>query len=253
VKERSERARKQRVDALLMERGLAESRAKAQALVLAGQVWSGNRRLDKPGSLISSEEEIRIEGEPLRYVSRGGLKLEKALDHFQISVSGKICADIGASTGGFTDCLLQRGATRVYAIDVGRGQLHEKLRRDPRVIARERINARSLSERELPEQVDLIVADVSFISLKKVLPPALARLKAGGMLVALVKPQFEVGRAHVGKGGVVRDPKARADAIEGIARYVAEQGLEVLGVVDSPIAGPAGNLEALLTARRREC
>jgi 23S rRNA (cytidine1920-2'-O)/16S rRNA (cytidine1409-2'-O)-methyltransferase len=232
----------------LVERGLADSRAKAQALVLAGQVWSGEQRLEKPGSLISSEEDIRLEGEPLRYVSRGGLKLERALDHFQISVTGKICADIGASTGGFTDCLLQRGAVRVYAIDVGRGQLHERLRRDPRVFSRERVNARSLSERELPERVDLAAVDVSFISLKKVLPPVLSRLKPGGVLIALVKPQFEVGRGRVGKGGVVRDPKVRAETIEAIVRFVEDQGLGVLGVVDSPIAGPAGNVEALIVA-----
>jgi 23S rRNA (cytidine1920-2'-O)/16S rRNA (cytidine1409-2'-O)-methyltransferase len=236
------------LDALLVQRGLAENRSKAQALIMAGQVWIGERRADKPGSLVRSDANLRVEG-GLRYVSRGGLKLERALRHFRLSATGKICADIGASTGGFTDCLLQAGAAQVYAIDVGYGQLHPKLRSDPRVVVRERVNARYLSDDDLPP-LDLATVDVSFISLKQVVPPILRRLRPNGVLVMLVKPQFEVGRSNVGKGGVVRDLAAREHAIEGIISFVAQQGLEVLGQVDSPILGPAGNLEALIAGRK---
>jgi len=245
------KSRRERVDVLLVERGLAPSRAKAQALVLAGQVVVGDQRVDKPGAQVPVDAEVRLKGEVLPYVSRGGLKLKGALDHFGLRVAGEVCADIGASTGGFTDCLLQEGATRVYAIDVGRAQLHEKLRQDPRVISREQVNARALTDEELPGLVGVVVIDVSFISLRLVLPSVLPRLGAGGLLVALVKPQFEVGRERVGKGGVVRDAAARAEAIEGIRAFVAESGLEVLGLMDSPVPGPAGNVEALLAARKR--
>jgi 23S rRNA (cytidine1920-2'-O)/16S rRNA (cytidine1409-2'-O)-methyltransferase len=196
------------------------------------------------------DAELRLKGEVLKFVSRGGLKLEKALVHFGVDVTGAVCADIGASTGGFTDCLLQRGAVRVHAIDVGWGQLHEKLRRDPRVLSRERVNARHLTDDDLPEPVDLVVIDVSFISLKLVLPSVLPKLRAGGRLAALVKPQFEAGPQHIDKGGVVRDQQARAHAIEGVRVFVAEQGLRIDGLVDSPIAGPAGNVEALLVATK---
>ena len=240
--------RKQRLDVLIVDRGLAESRARAQALILAGQVIVGDQRVDKPGAQVPEDAEVRLKGEVLPYVSRGGLKLKAAIDHFRIDVRGKTCADIGASTGGFTDCLLQEGAARVYAIDVGYGQLHEKLRIDPRVVVRERVNARYLGEEDLPEPVAVLAVDVSFISLRQVLPAVLPRLEPGGTLVALVKPQFEVGRERVGKGGVVRDPAARADAIRAIEEFVAEAGLRVLGVLDSPIPGPAGNVEALLAA-----
>jgi 23S rRNA (cytidine1920-2'-O)/16S rRNA (cytidine1409-2'-O)-methyltransferase len=239
---------KQRLDTLIVERGLAESRARAQALILAGRILVGERRAEKPAALIDIDAQIRIKGQLHPYVSRGGLKLERALEHFQLSAEGKVCADIGASTGGFTDCLLRRGAAKVYAIDVGYGQLHHTLRTDPRVVLRERVNARFLTAAQLPEPVDVLTLDVSFISLRQVLPPVLRRLKPGGTVVALVKPQFEVGREKVGKGGVVKDPLARAQAIEGIAKFVAEQGLSVLGCIDSPIEGPAGNLEALLAA-----
>lgn len=242
--------KKQRLDVLVHERGLAESRAKAQALILAGQVVVADQRVDKPGSLIPDDAEIRLKGEVLPYVSRGGLKLKHALDTFGLDVRGRICADIGASTGGFTDCLLQEGATKVYAIDVGYAQLHDKLRKDPRVISRERVNARYLTDAELPEPLGVVVIDVSFISLKQVLPAVLPKLEPGGWLVALVKPQFEAGREHIGKGGVVRDPTARAAAIEGVRAWVVEQGLEVIGLSDSPVPGPAGNVEALLVARR---
>lgn len=246
------RVRKVRLDVLVHERGLAESRAKAQALILAGQVVVGDQRVDKPGSQVPEDAELRLKGEVLPYVSRGGLKLKGALDHFSLNarVKGAVCADIGASTGGFTDCLLQEGAVRVHAIDVGYGQLHEKLRVDPRVISRERVNARHLTDDDLPEPVDIVVIDVSFISLTQVLPSVLPKLKAGGLLIALVKPQFEVGRENVGKGGVVRDAAARQDAIDRIRAFVGEHGLRVDGVVDSQIAGPAGNREALLVAAR---
>jgi 23S rRNA (cytidine1920-2'-O)/16S rRNA (cytidine1409-2'-O)-methyltransferase len=240
--------KKERVDVLVVAQGLAPSRAKAQALILAGRVLAGDERVDKPGTLLPLATSLRLKGETLPYVSRGGLKLKAALDHFQLDVRGKVAADIGASTGGFTDCLLQAGVTRVYALDVGHAQLHEKLRADPRVKSQEGVNARFLTEAELPEPLDVVVVDVSFISLRLVLPSVLPRLKAGGLLVALVKPQFEVGREQVGKGGVVRDEEARRAAIDGIAAFVGSQGLKVLGVLDSPVHGPAGNVEALLAA-----
>ena len=244
-------APKERIDVLLVQRGLAPTRAKAQALVLAGQVIADDARVDKPGTMVPLSAELRLKGEVLPYVSRGGLKLAGALDHFQLSVEGATCADIGASTGGFTDCLLQRGAAFVHAIDVGYGQLHEKLRTDPRVRSRERVNARYLTEEDLPEPVDLMVIDVSFISLHQVLPALVPFLRPAGVLVMLVKPQFEVGRERVGKGGVVRDPQARADAIAGVQAVAENLGLHVRGVIDSPIPGPAGNLEALMVAERR--
>lgn len=243
-------AKKDRIDKLLVERGLAESRTKAQALLLAGEVVVGEARVDKPGALVDVELPIRLKGQGLRYVSRGALKLEGALDHFGIDVSGLDALDVGASTGGFTDLLLQRGTARVVALDVGYGQLHPKLRSDPRVLVRERVNARSLTREEVPFDVDLIVADVSFISLRLVLPAALGFLKRGGAIVVLVKPQFEVGRGDVGKGGVVRDEAKRLAVIEGMASFAAERGLQVVGWVDAPITGPAGNQEALLYARK---
>jgi len=242
--------KKERLDVLLTERGLAESRTRAQALILAGQVVVDDQRVDKPGTRVSVEAELRLKGEVLPFVSRGGLKLEAALQKFELDVKGAICADIGASTGGFTDCLLQRGASRVHAIDVGYGQLHEKLRKDPRVVSRERVNARSLSDDELPEPVSVLVIDVSFISLTLVLPGVLPKLSPGGVLVALVKPQFEVGLGQIERGGVVRDQVARAACIARIAQFVTDQGLTVLGLMDSPVPGPAGNIEALLVARR---
>jgi 23S rRNA (cytidine1920-2'-O)/16S rRNA (cytidine1409-2'-O)-methyltransferase len=240
--------RKERLDVLVVERGLAESRTKAQALILAGQVVVGEQRVDKPGALVPVEAELRLKGEVLPYVSRGGLKLKAALERFGLEVRGKVCADIGASTGGFTDCLLQEGATRVHAIDVGYGQLHEKLRQDPRVRSRERVNARYLTAEDLPEPVGVAVIDVSFISLTQVLPAVLPFLEPGGLLVALVKPQFEVGPEKVGKGGVVRDVAARQEAIDAVTAFARAQGLGVRGVMDSPVPGPAGNVEALLVA-----
>lgn len=244
------KVQKQRLDALVMERGLADSHSKAQALILAGQVVVNDQRVDKPGTRVDVTAELRLKGEVLPYVSRGGLKLKGALDAFSLDVRGLVCADIGASTGGFTDCLLQHGAARVHAIDVGYGQLHEKLRADARVISRERVNARALTDEELPEAVGVVVIDVSFISLKLVLPPVLTRLTPNGLLVALVKPQFEVEPQWVGKGGVVRDAVHRQRAIDDIRGFVTAQGLTELGVIDSPVAGPAGNVEALLVARK---
>jgi 23S rRNA (cytidine1920-2'-O)/16S rRNA (cytidine1409-2'-O)-methyltransferase len=244
------KSKKERLDVLVVERGLAESRTKAQALILAGQVVVADQRVDKPGALVLVDAELRLKGEVLPYVSRGGLKLKAAMDRFSLDVTGRVGADIGASTGGFTDCLLQHGAVRVHAIDVGYGQLHEKLRVDPRVRSRERVNARYLTEEDLPEKVGVVVIDVSFISLTQVLPSVLPHLAPGGLLVALVKPQFEVGPDRVGKGGVVRDAQARQDAIDSVTAFVREQGLSVRGVMDSPVPGPAGNVEALLVADR---
>jgi 23S rRNA (cytidine1920-2'-O)/16S rRNA (cytidine1409-2'-O)-methyltransferase len=241
---------KERLDLLLVQAGLAPTRERAQALVLAGQVVVGDQRVDKPGTRVPVDVPLRLKGEVLPYVSRGGLKLRHALDHFRLDVRGAVCADIGASTGGFTDCLLQAGAARVHALDVGYGQLHPTLRSDPRVVVHERINARHLRADALGEDVEVVVADVSFISLALVLPAVLALLRPGGLLVALIKPQFEVGKGQVGKGGVVRDEAVRAAAIDRVTSEVAALGLEVLGVTDSPILGPAGNREALLAARK---
>src|SRR5438270_4427965 len=238
---------KVRADVLVQQRGLAESRAKAQALILAGTVVAGDHRVEKPGQLLDPAVELRVK-EQLRYVSRGGLKLEKALDHFALPVEGRICVDLGASTGGFTDVLLQRGALRVHAVDVGYGQLHARLRADARVVLHERINAREL---RLPESCAAAVADVSFISLKLVLPALVAALRpSDAWACVLVKPQFEAGRAEVGKGGVVRDPAVHARVVAEVASRFQELGLGIRGWVESPLQGPAGNREFLLAAAR---
>jgi len=244
------RPRKERLDVLLVELGLAPTRAKAQALVLAGQVVVDDQRVDKPGTRVSAEAELRLKGEPMPYVSRGGLKLEAALRHFQLDVRGAVCADVGASTGGFTDCLLQAGATKVHALDVGRGQLHARLRSDPRVVLHEGVNARHLASSDLLESVSVLVLDVSFISLTQVLPATVPFLRPGGVTVALVKPQFEAGRGQVGKGGVVRDDAVRAEAVARVRACIENLGLLPVGMLDSPIHGPAGNREILLVARR---
>jgi 23S rRNA (cytidine1920-2'-O)/16S rRNA (cytidine1409-2'-O)-methyltransferase len=241
--------KKQRADVLLFERGLAESRARAQALILAGKVFSGERRIDKAGERLADEAPLEVRGPDHPYVSRGGVKLAGALDAFEADVSGAVAADFGASTGGFTDCLLQRGAARVYAIDVGYGQLHDKLRRDDRVVVMERTNARHLQETDLPEPVDLVVIDASFISLAKLLPAAVRLLRSGGEVIAMVKPQFEVGRDRTHKG-VVRDPSARASAIDDVARAASELGLRERARSDSVLPGPDGNLEAFLRLTR---
>jgi 23S rRNA (cytidine1920-2'-O)/16S rRNA (cytidine1409-2'-O)-methyltransferase len=241
---------KRRADQLLVDRGLADSRAKAQALILAGLVYAGERRIDKSGELVVDSAHIEVRGRDHPWVSRGGVKLAHALDHFAIEVTDLVALDIGASTGGFVDVLLSRGAARVHAVDVGRGQLAWKLRQDPRVVVRDGINARYLSEAEIPEPVDIITCDASFIGLATVLPAALALAKPRAQLVALVKPQFEAGPRAVGKGGVVRDPEVHRMVCEAAAAWVASRCWSVVGVTDSPITGPAGNREFLLHARR---
>lgn len=239
---------KQRLDRLLVERGLAESREKAQALIMAGEVSVDGQKASKPGHAIDAASAIEISGKP-PYVSRGGVKLAAALDGFGIDVTGCVCLDVGSSTGGFTDCLLQRGARRVYAIDVGHGQLDWRLRNDPHVVVRENINARYLDPADFPERFDLAVCDVSFISATMIVPRIVALLAPAGRMVILVKPQFEVGRGQVGKGGIVRDPDLHQAAI---ARVRAAAGCEGFSsaVVESPIQGAEGNREFLLYARR---
>jgi 23S rRNA (cytidine1920-2'-O)/16S rRNA (cytidine1409-2'-O)-methyltransferase len=244
-------AARQRADQLLVERGLAESRAKAQALILAGLVSCGERRVDKPGEQLAADAALTLRGRDHPWVSRGGVKLAHALDHFGIIVDGSVALDIGASTGGFTEVLLDRGARRVYAVDVGHGQLAWKLRQDPRVVVHERANARYLTSTDIPEPVDVITCDASFIGLATVLPAPLALAAEKVQLVVLVKPQFEAGPSQVGKGGVVRDPAVHREACNRAAAWVAAQrGWEVVGVVESPILGPEGNREFLLYARR---
>ena len=238
---------KTRLDVALVERGLAETRVAAQRLVMAGLVFSGDRRLEKPGQSVAEDVALEVRGQPHPYVSRGGLKLEKALEHFAIPVAGRIALDVGASTGGFTDCLLQRGAEKVYAIDVGTNQLAWKLRSDPRVISMEKTNIRDITRAQVPEPVDLVVCDASFIGLRTALPAALALAAPGAHLVALIKPQFEVGKGRVGKGGIVRDPALHEEVCTTISQWLAEQpGWHVLGIVDSPIEGAEGNKEFLI-------
>src|SRR5271166_1683057 len=242
---------KRRADQLLVERGLAESRTKAQALILAGLVSCGERRVNKPGEQLAADAALALQGRDHPWVSRGGVKLACALDHFRIAVEGDVALDIGASTGGFTEVLLSRGARRVYAVDVGHGQLAWKLRQDPRVVVLERLNARYLTRANIPEPIDLITCDASFIGLSTVLPTPFGLAAEKAQLVALVKPQFEAGRAHVGKGGVVRDPEIHRVVCERAASWVAAQpGWSVVGLIESPILGPEGNREFLLYARR---
>jgi 23S rRNA (cytidine1920-2'-O)/16S rRNA (cytidine1409-2'-O)-methyltransferase len=243
----------QRADLLLVARGLAPSRERAQALILAGKVFSGTRRIDKAGAQLADAVELSVRGEDHPYVSRGGVKLAGALDAFGLDPRDAVVADFGASTGGFSDCLLQRGAARVYAIDVGRAQLHDKLRRDPRVVVMERVNARHMQRGDLPEPLHWVVIDASFIGLAKLLPAAAALLSPRGIVVALVKPQFEVGRERVGKGGVVRDEAARADAIAAVAADARTLGFELRGQADSVLPGPAGNRECFLWLARGDC
>jgi 23S rRNA (cytidine1920-2'-O)/16S rRNA (cytidine1409-2'-O)-methyltransferase len=233
----------------LVERGLAESRARAQALVMAGLVFSGEKRLDKPGQTIAADASLEVRGSDHPWVSRGGVKLAHALDHFQIDVAGRVCLDVGASTGGFTHVLLARGARRVYAVDVGHNQLAWKLRNDPRVVSLEGVNARHLDTQEIPEPPEVIVCDASFIGLETILPAALALAGKGAHLVALIKPQFEAGRAQVGKGGIVRDPAVHEAVCRRIESWVAARGWTVLGIVESPITGQEGNREFLIAAR----
>ncbi|HBC09353.1 MAG TPA: TlyA family rRNA (cytidine-2'-O)-methyltransferase [Rhodospirillaceae bacterium] len=238
-----------RLDQLLVDRGLADSRTKAQALIMAGLVFGTDRRLDKPGAQIAEDTEIMVKGKDHPWVSRGGMKLAKGLDFFSIDPTGLICLDLGASTGGFTDVLLTNGAAKVYAIDVGQGQLDWKLRTDDRVVVLEKTNARHLTADQVPDPIDLIVCDVSFIGLEKVLPPTMALAKPGARLVALIKPQFQAGPGQVGKGGVVRDPAVHQAVCDEVQAFVANDcGWTVLGITPSPIKGPEGNIEFLIGA-----
>jgi len=239
---------KVRADQLLVARELAKSRTKAQALILAGAVFSGEKRVAKAGDLLADDAPLEVKGRDHPWVSRGGVKLDHGLTHFGFDVAGAVALDVGSSTGGFTDVLLSRGASKVYAVDVGTNQLAWKLRQDPRVVVHERTNARYLDVSIIPEPVDIVVCDASFIGLSKVLGPALALAKPGAKLVALVKPQFEAGRAEVGKGGVVRDPEVHCRVCDAAAQWVASQDWRVLGVTQSPITGPEGNVEFLLGA-----
>ena len=239
-----------RLDRLLVDRGLAESREKAQALIMAGEVLVDGRRVDKAGRSFPRDVKIEVIGQACPYVSRGGLKLEGALDAFGLSVKDKVVADLGASTGGFTHCLLSKGAKRVYAVDVGYGQLHWKLRQDPRVVVMERVNARYLEPSVFGEMMDLVVADLSFISLTLVLPAIARILRPGGEALLLVKPQFEVGRDRVGKGGVVKDEKDRLMALNKVKQAAQELGFQPLGWMDSPVPGAKkGNVEIFLHLR----
>ncbi len=243
---------KERLDVLLVNKGLAPSREKAKAMIMAGSVFVNNQREDKAGTKFDVTSDIRVTGEQLRYVSRGGFKLEKALSIFPILLEGKTCLDIGASTGGFTDCMLQNGAKKVYAIDVGYGQFAWKLRQDERVVCMERTNFRYMKEGDLPEPVDFASCDVSFISLTKVLPAAFELLSPDGTMVALIKPQFEAGKEKVGKKGVVTDKGVHGEVIEKVEQSAREVGFFVCGLSFSPIRGPEGNIEYLLYLSKRE-
>lgn len=236
---------KKRLDVLLVDRNILESRQKAQAVIMSGQVFVKGQRVDKPGTAIAVDAEVEVRGNLLRYVSRGGLKLEKAMAEFPISLDGAICGDIGASTGGFTDCMLQNGAQKVYAVDVGYGQLAWKLRSDERVVCMERTNARYLDREQIPEALDFASIDVSFISLKLILPAVHRVLDEQGQVACLIKPQFEAGREKVGKKGVVRDPAVHLEVLEQFLVHVKESAFTVLGLSYSPIKGPEGNLEYL--------
>jgi 23S rRNA (cytidine1920-2'-O)/16S rRNA (cytidine1409-2'-O)-methyltransferase len=242
--------KKERLDKLLVERGLTASRERARALILSGKVVVGDHTVDKAGAQVPVDVEVRLKGGDIPFVSRGGLKLQKALEAFRVEVAGRVVMDVGASTGGFTDCLLQHGAARVFAVDVGYGQLAWKLRADPRVVNLERTNIRRLFSERLGESPDLAVIDASFISLDLVLPSTLKLLAEPAEVLALIKPQFEVGRGQVGKGGVVRDTDQHARVIEKIRSLAQNLGCRVLGVTESPILGPKGNREFLIHLRR---
>ena len=240
-----------RLDKLVLERGLAPTREKAQALILAGQIHINGRRADKAGMPVPADARVELVGEPPRYVGRGGIKLEGALEDFGLDPTGKICLDIGSSTGGFTDCLLQHGAARVYAVDVGKGQLDWKLRQDARVVVREGINARHLKPEDIGEPVDWVTLDVAFISVAKILPAALACARSGATFLILVKPQFELSQKQVGKGGIVRDPALHREAVEKVSQAAVEVGLGEIQVRESRLPGAEGNREFFLCARRR--
>ncbi|MBQ7082609.1 MAG: TlyA family RNA methyltransferase [Oscillospiraceae bacterium] len=237
---------KTRLDLRLVQLGLVTGRDKAKAVIMAGTVYVNGQKADKAGFEVSEEDKIELRGETLRYVSRGGLKLEKAMESFPITIDGTVCMDIGASTGGFTDCMLQNGAKKVYAIDVGYGQLAWKLRTDDRVINLERTNFRHVTNEQVPDPVDFASVDVSFISLTLILPPAMSLLAEGGQMVCLIKPQFEAGKGLVGKKGVVKDPQIHKDVIVKVIDFAHQNGFSVLGLTYSPVKGPEGNIEYLV-------
>ena len=241
---------KARIDKLVFERGLAESRSQAQALILAGQVLVNEQRIDKPGQTVDADCQIRIKGEQSRYVSRGGLKLEAALAAFNTEVVGKICIDIGASTGGFTDCLLQHGAKHVFAVDAGHNQMAWKIRSDPRVTVVEGTNARYLEADQFSDRFDLATIDVSFISLKMIFPAVVKTLKEGADCIALIKPQFEVGKGEVGKGGIVKDPAQHERVLKEIKQAAMTEGMQPISLIPSPILGAEGNKEFLIHLRK---
>lgn len=236
---------KQRLDVFLVEQGLAETRQKAQATIMSGIVYVNDQKVDKAGFGVAPGAKVEVRGSALPYVSRGGLKLEKAMREFGLRLDGCVCADIGASTGGFTDCMLQNGACKVYSVDVGYGQLDWKLRSDPRVVCMERTNARYLTHEQIPDELDFASIDVSFISLKLILPAVHGLLRRGGQVACLIKPQFEAGREKVGKKGVVRDPAVHLEVLEQFLVHAAESGFGVLALTYSPIRGPEGNIEYL--------
>jgi 23S rRNA (cytidine1920-2'-O)/16S rRNA (cytidine1409-2'-O)-methyltransferase len=249
-KDKNTKSSKERLDVLLVNRGLAPSREKAKAMIMAGSVFVGNEREDKPGATFDVEADIEIKGNTLKYVSRGGLKLEKAMAHFGIDLNGDVCMDIGASTGGFTDCMLQNGATKVYAVDVGYGQFAWKLRQDERVVCMEKTNIRYVTPDDIADKLDFASVDVSFISLTKVLIPARKLLTDDGEMVCLIKPQFEAGKDKVGKKGVVRDKAVHREVIENVVSFCADNGFLVMDLEYSPIKGPEGNIEYLIYIRK---
>ncbi|MDY7031155.1 MAG: TlyA family RNA methyltransferase [Thermodesulfobacteriota bacterium] len=242
--------KKERLDKLLVDKGFVQSRERAKALILQGKVIVDDHKIDKAGAKVFCDSSLRLKGNDIPYVSRGGLKLAHAIDEFQLQVNGSVALDVGASTGGFTDCLLQRGAKKVYAIDVGYGQLAWKLRQDPRVVSLERKNIRHLNTEEIDEEADLAVVDISFISLTKVLPKIIEFIRRRGDIAALIKPQFEVEKGKVGKGGIVHDPVKHMQVIEKIKCFASNHDLEVLGVVESPIKGADGNKEFFIHLRK---
>ncbi len=243
---------KERLDVLLVKQNLAPSREKAKAMIMAGSVLVDGQREDKAGSMFPDTVKLTIKGHTLPYVSRGGLKLEKAMTHFDLSLDGKVCMDVGASTGGFTDCMLQNGAVKVYSVDVGHGQLDWKLRNDPRVVCMERTNIRYVTPEDLEEKAEFVSIDVSFISLTKVLPPVRELMEDGAEMVCLIKPQFEAGREKVGKKGVVRDPAVHREVIGKVVDFARSLSFGVLHLEFSPIKGPEGNIEYLLHLRKQE-
>lgn len=243
---------KKRLDVLVFEKGLCDSREKAKAVIMAGQIYVNNQKADKCGTSYDEDSFIELRGSQLKYVSRGGLKLEKAIEVFPINLEGATCIDIGASTGGFTDCMLQNGADKVYSVDVGYGQLAWKLRNDPRVVNMERTNFRKVTAEDIPDKIDFFSVDVSFISLRIILPVARVLLKDSGEAVCLIKPQFEAGREKVGKKGVIKDKTIHTEVITSIRDFVLDNGFDVLGLDFSPVKGPEGNIEYLVHLRKSE-